>query len=285
LTRLRLRCFCSLAAWARTILALSCRSQQRSTQAIIRAGQNHKYKWCAYGLLGREITRYTVIYRVGQNHIYTVYIRYFWQGNHQIYGRIGCIYTVLANPSHIQCIHTALANSSKMYRKFYKKCATSSTLNTSAICMGVQGLTWAAVIAFWTTIQVWPFWTQADLRLIRNRKRATNRMCGKVRLACWAVRLVCWPMRLLCWAVCLYIHNYKNKIEWPYCNSINFEWPYCNGIKFEWQNCNSINFEWPYCNSINFERPYCNSSNFEWLNCNSSNFEWPSARLIGDHWS
>jgi len=41
-----------------------------------------------------------VIDRVGQNHIYTVYIRYFWQGNHQIYGHIRCIYTVLANPSY-----------------------------------------------------------------------------------------------------------------------------------------------------------------------------------------
>jgi hypothetical protein len=39
--------------------------------------------------------------RVGQNHIYTVYIRYFWQGNHQIYGHIRCIYTVLANPKHV----------------------------------------------------------------------------------------------------------------------------------------------------------------------------------------
>jgi len=39
--------------------------------------------------------------RVGQNHIYTVYIRYFWQGNHQIYGHIRCIYTVLANPTHV----------------------------------------------------------------------------------------------------------------------------------------------------------------------------------------
>jgi hypothetical protein len=26
--------------------------------------------------------------RVGQNHKYTVYIRYCWQGNHQIYGHI-----------------------------------------------------------------------------------------------------------------------------------------------------------------------------------------------------
>ena len=41
-----------------------------------------------------------IIYRVGQNHIFTVYIRYFWQGNHQIYGHIRCIYAVLANPTH-----------------------------------------------------------------------------------------------------------------------------------------------------------------------------------------
>ena len=40
------------------------------------------------------------IFKVGQNHIYTVHIRYFWQGNHQIYGHIRCIYTVLANPTH-----------------------------------------------------------------------------------------------------------------------------------------------------------------------------------------
>jgi len=38
--------------------------------------------------------------RVGQNHIYAVYIRYFWQGNHQIYGHIQCIHTVLANPKN-----------------------------------------------------------------------------------------------------------------------------------------------------------------------------------------
>ena len=38
------------------------------------------------------------IHRVGQNHIYTVYIRYFWLGNHQIYGVYIRIYTVLANP-------------------------------------------------------------------------------------------------------------------------------------------------------------------------------------------
>ena len=34
----------------------------------------------------------SAICRVGQDHIHTVYIRYFWQGNHQIYGHIRCIY-------------------------------------------------------------------------------------------------------------------------------------------------------------------------------------------------
>jgi len=43
-----------------------------------------------------------VIFRVGQNHMYTVYIWYIWQGNHQIYGRIQCIYTVLDDPTYIQ---------------------------------------------------------------------------------------------------------------------------------------------------------------------------------------
>ena len=27
-----------------------------------------------------------------------MYIRYFWQGNHQIYGRTQCTYTIVANP-------------------------------------------------------------------------------------------------------------------------------------------------------------------------------------------
>ena len=43
----------------------------------------------------------THVCRVNQNHTYTVYIRYFWQGHHQIYGHIQCIYTVLANLTHM----------------------------------------------------------------------------------------------------------------------------------------------------------------------------------------
>ena len=48
-----------------------------------------------------------LVSRVGQNHKYTVHVRYFWQGNHQIYGHIQCIYTVLATPTHIHThMHT-----------------------------------------------------------------------------------------------------------------------------------------------------------------------------------
>jgi len=36
--------------------------------------------------------------RVGQDHIYTVCIRSFWQGNHRIYSHVRCINTVMANP-------------------------------------------------------------------------------------------------------------------------------------------------------------------------------------------
>jgi len=47
---------------------------------------------------GASLLLSTCVIRVGQNHIYTVYTRYFWQGNHQIYGHIRCIYTVLPKP-------------------------------------------------------------------------------------------------------------------------------------------------------------------------------------------
>jgi len=56
--------------------------------------------------------------RVGQNHIYTVYIRYCWQGNHQIYGQIRCIYTVLANPKHV-LITLATDNGSKGHLLYF----------------------------------------------------------------------------------------------------------------------------------------------------------------------
>jgi len=62
------------------------------------------FKTCihAYHDHNKEVSS-SVMFRVGQNPIYTEHIRYFWQGNHQIYGHIRCIYTVLATPSHVGC--------------------------------------------------------------------------------------------------------------------------------------------------------------------------------------
>jgi uncharacterized protein YfaP (DUF2135 family) len=59
---------------------------------------------CIDGIFDREITKYTVIYGVYTEFLagkspnigsYTVYIRYCWQGNHQIYGHIRCIYGII----------------------------------------------------------------------------------------------------------------------------------------------------------------------------------------------
>ena len=44
----------------------------------------------------------SLMYRVGQNHIFMVHTRYIWQGNHQIYGHIRCVNTVLANPNYVR---------------------------------------------------------------------------------------------------------------------------------------------------------------------------------------
>ena len=47
-----------------------------------------------------------VLCRVGQNLVYTVYIRSFWQGNHRIYGHIRCLCTILANRIYINGVYT-----------------------------------------------------------------------------------------------------------------------------------------------------------------------------------
>ena len=52
-------------------------------------GVGQKHMLCIYIGLARTIYIY----------IYTLYIRYFWLGNHQIYGVYLRIYTVLANPT------------------------------------------------------------------------------------------------------------------------------------------------------------------------------------------
>jgi hypothetical protein len=57
------------------------------------------------------LTSGSLLFRVDQNHIYTVYIRYFWQGNHQTYGHILCIYAVLANPTDIATLSVLVCGS------------------------------------------------------------------------------------------------------------------------------------------------------------------------------
>jgi len=49
-----------------------------------RVGQNHIYTVYLYGIIGRGINKSTVIYGVC--------IQFYWQGNQQMYGHIRCVY-------------------------------------------------------------------------------------------------------------------------------------------------------------------------------------------------
>jgi N-acetylmuramic acid 6-phosphate (MurNAc-6-P) etherase len=64
------------------------------------------YRRFIYGVFGREITKCTIVH----THIYTVYIRCFWQGNHQLYNRTRRIHTGLANHAHQQSLFLLLAS-------------------------------------------------------------------------------------------------------------------------------------------------------------------------------
>ena len=59
-----------------------------------------------------------------------MYIRYFWQGRHQLYGHIRCVYTVLVNPryfwqgkhqiyGHIRCIYGIFGREITKYTVIY----------------------------------------------------------------------------------------------------------------------------------------------------------------------
>ena len=67
------------------------------------------------------------INRVGQNHIYTVHMRCFGQGNYQIHGHERCIYTVLASSTPKRCTHT-----------HHMQCAATHALRESTTEMGMQ---------------------------------------------------------------------------------------------------------------------------------------------------
>jgi hypothetical protein len=114
-------------------LSAKCRNSLTQLQGhcpcniVFRVGQNHAYTvYVRYFWLGNQITTETVIYgvrirlwptmlflhrpqgrlallsvrchtsRVGQNHMFVVCIRYFWQGNHQIYSHVR--FTISSRP-------------------------------------------------------------------------------------------------------------------------------------------------------------------------------------------
>jgi hypothetical protein len=50
------------------------------------------------GIHGYSLPKPYSLIRVGQNHMNTVYIRYVWQGDHQMYDLKRCTCAVLAIP-------------------------------------------------------------------------------------------------------------------------------------------------------------------------------------------
>ena len=71
------------------------------------------------GVLTRVYKHTLCVCRADQSHVYTVYVRFFWQGHHQIYGHIRRIYTVLANPRHIRCIYGLFGRDITKYTVIY----------------------------------------------------------------------------------------------------------------------------------------------------------------------
>ena len=54
---------------------------------------------------GAQLQTLHVCSRVGKNQTFigrSMYKRYFWQGDHHTYGHVQCVYTVLANPTHLK---------------------------------------------------------------------------------------------------------------------------------------------------------------------------------------
>ena len=98
-------------------------------------------------VLVQEVIRMTLwklspplcVTRVGQYHIYTVYIRYFWQGKHQIYGHIRCMYTVLANPMYNPSMFPYMKVSSTQH-----PAPTTNQATEAATCRWACPGAWAA---------------------------------------------------------------------------------------------------------------------------------------------
>jgi len=75
--------------------------KKQSVCACLYYASNFKSQFKGQSTRCRYMCMFRVMFRVFQNHIYTVYIRYFWQENHQLYGHIQSMFIVLANPMYV----------------------------------------------------------------------------------------------------------------------------------------------------------------------------------------
>ena len=129
-----------------------------------------EFWWVPRGHLGFRVSDSTLssMCRVGQNHIYTVYIRCFWQENHQIYGHIRCIYTVLANPKHVLCnlqVSPPCALPSKANSTCWKQAPSKATstcwkhMPSKANTVPLSKVVW---MLRQKAVQLFPAWPYAD---------------------------------------------------------------------------------------------------------------------------
>jgi len=70
-----------------------------------------------------------------------VYIRYFWQGNYQIYGHIRFIYTVLANPTYLPFMHQQQFAYCLCSGGIQSRCMASSALGAQNLKRRYSGIT------------------------------------------------------------------------------------------------------------------------------------------------
>ena len=82
---------------------------------LLITGTTQKNGHCSFVLLHLFLAT-PLFFSVGQNHICTVYIRYFWQGNHQIYGHIRCVIYALFMYGSGQPYSSSLTDQSQQRR-------------------------------------------------------------------------------------------------------------------------------------------------------------------------
>jgi hypothetical protein len=101
-----------------------------------------------------ESLAFLQMFRVGQNHIYTVYIRCFWQGNHQIYGVYIRFWPTLQMLS--------MSNTGDLFR-----CSLTSTVTPQKALTLIE-LVWC----FHLCIAVWPHVCMSDRMYVHVSDRS-----------------------------------------------------------------------------------------------------------------